>query len=110
MSVHHAIHLLLRPTFSGLYIFTLESSTAISQRVVYQPIPTHENAIELFLVVGEMHEPNENRARPKTPYWLTIPERGLFTGIAIFGAVGVRQNQLRACTRSPSRFSPIKAY
>jgi len=22
------------------------------------------------------------------PHWLTIPERGLFTGIAIFGAVG----------------------
>ena len=39
------------------------------------------------LVVGELHQPvraTESRARE----WLTIPERGLYTGVAIFGAVG----------------------
>ena len=39
------------------------------------------------IVIGEVHHPVE----PKeifNPEWLTIPERGLYTGIAIFGAVG----------------------
>ena len=41
----------------------------------------------LYVVVGEVHhakkpEPVEN------PRWLVIPDRGLFTGIAIFGAIG----------------------
>ena len=39
------------------------------------------------IVIGEVHHPVE----PKeifNPEWLTIPERGLYTGIAIVGAVG----------------------
>ena len=41
----------------------------------------------LYLVIGEVHharrpEPAEN------PHWLAIPSRGLYTGIAIFGAIG----------------------
>ncbi len=39
------------------------------------------------VVVGEVHHP----VRPKPaaePRWLVIPERGLYTGVAIFGAVG----------------------
>ncbi len=39
------------------------------------------------IVIGEVHHPVE----PKeifNPDWLTIPERGLYTGVAIFGAVG----------------------
>ena len=39
------------------------------------------------IVVGETHHPVEAREVPN-PDWLVIPERGLFTGIAIFGAVG----------------------
>ena len=42
---------------------------------------------DLFLVVGEQHHP----LRPvpvQQPTWLTIPERGLFTGVAVIGAVG----------------------
>ena len=34
-----------------------------------------------------MHHPVEPR-EIFNPEWLTIPERGLYTGIAIFGAVG----------------------
>ena len=39
------------------------------------------------IVIGEVHHPVE----PKqifNPGWLTIPERGLYAGVAIFGAVG----------------------
>ena len=39
------------------------------------------------LVVGELHHPTEAREIER-PAWLTIPERGLYTGTAIFGAVG----------------------
>ncbi len=39
------------------------------------------------LVVGEVHHPVEPR-QIGTPTWLSIPEKGLYTGVAIFGAVG----------------------
>jgi len=38
-------------------------------------------------VIGEVHHPRK-QIPSETPRWLTIPERGLFTGIAILGAVG----------------------
>ena len=39
------------------------------------------------IVIGEVHHPVEAR-EVFNPSWLTIPERGLYTGVAIFGAVG----------------------
>ena len=39
------------------------------------------------IVIGEVHHPVKLAESP-TPEWLTIPERGLYTGVAIFGAVG----------------------
>ena len=39
------------------------------------------------LVVGEVHHPVEPRQIGQ-PSWLTIPEKGLYTGLCIFGAVG----------------------
>ena len=39
------------------------------------------------IVVGEVHHPLRAIESP-APEWLTIPERGLYTGVAIFGAVG----------------------
>ena len=39
------------------------------------------------IVVGEVHHPVKAVEIPN-PKWLTIPERGLYTGVAIFGAVG----------------------
>ena len=41
----------------------------------------------LSIVVGEMHHPVEPRESTH-PSWLVIPERGLYTGVLIFGAVG----------------------
>ena len=32
--------------------------------------------------------PGQSSPRARPPEWLTIPERGLYTGVAIFGAVG----------------------
>jgi hypothetical protein len=49
------------------------------------PEPTAREA--LFLVVGECHHPTKPEPSAK-PAWLTIPDRGLFTGIAIISAIG----------------------
>ena len=51
------------------------------------PYPAPETRDALFVILGEQHHPT--RPVPvATPRWLTIPERGLFTGIAVIGAVG----------------------
>src|SRR6202043_2196682 len=36
---------------------------------------------------GEIHNPRK-QAPAENPHWLIIPERGLFTGVAILGAIG----------------------
>ncbi len=72
--------------FSMVYTFTLK----LGRRVVPGRLPAYPEPCkrdQLFLVLGEVH----NRRKPgpsKTPGWLTVPERGLFTGIAVIGAVG----------------------
>jgi len=49
------------------------------------PASTHDETPSL--VLGEVHHPIEAREASR-PTWLTIPERGLYTGVAVFGAVG----------------------
>ena len=46
-----------------------------------------EHPDEPRLVIGELHHPTEGREIGR-PGWLTLDERGLYTGIAIFGAIG----------------------
>jgi hypothetical protein len=49
------------------------------------PYPASKEQLEL--VLGEIHQPK--RPGPAAhPRWLTIPERGLYTGIAVVGATG----------------------
>src|SRR5437773_4694900 len=51
------------------------------------PYPELTTRDKLMLVVGELHHPR--RPEPaENPRWLVIPDRGLFTGVAIFGAMG----------------------
>jgi hypothetical protein len=51
------------------------------------PYPDPKGRKDLFLVLGEQHHPT--RPGPSTsPTWLTIPERGLYTGTLIVGAIG----------------------
>jgi len=68
-------------------------------------LPDPRNRDELFVVVGEVHHPR--KAVPsETPYWLTVPERGLFTGIAILGAIAAAKPHA-PCIPLPSKFWPI---
>src|SRR6202046_1405758 len=79
-------YLVCSAALSGLYIFTLKARRSITPgRLPQYPDPRTRD--ELFLVVGEVHNPRKP-VPAKAPTWLTIPERGLFTGIAILGAIG----------------------
>ena len=71
---------------SGVYIFALKTG----RRIRAGKLPLYADPrkrTELSLVVGEVHHPRK-QVPSETPRWLVIPERGLFTGIAIVGAVG----------------------
>ena len=73
-------------TFSALYVFTLK----LGRRVTAGPLPPYPDPRtrnDLFLIIGEVHNPRRPGPSPN-PSWLVVPERGLFTGIAVFGAVG----------------------
>ena len=51
------------------------------------PFPEPATRDQLFVVLGEQH----HALKPvpaEQPTWLTVPARGLFTGIAVIGAVG----------------------
>jgi hypothetical protein len=68
------------------YIFRLRPA---SERIVPKlpPCPEPGRRQHLSLVVGEVH--HAKRPGPvEQPRWLTIPERGLYTGIAVIGAIG----------------------
>src|ERR1700733_11085336 len=71
---------------TGIYIFTLKLRRPNKAgRLPRYPEPRKRD--QLFLVAGEVH--NQRKATPSpNPKWFMIPERGLYTGIAILGAVG----------------------
>jgi len=71
---------------SGVYIFALKTERKIRSGTL-PPYSDPRRRTELSLVLGELHHPRKP-IPSETPQWLTIPERGLFTGIAIVGAVG----------------------
>ena len=51
------------------------------------PYPPPATRNDLFVVLGEQHHQTTAGPAPQ-PRWLVIPERGLYTGMAIVGAVG----------------------
>jgi hypothetical protein len=71
---------------SVLYVLTARVHLSASP----QPLPSYpstQNRRDLFLVLGELHK-RIVPMRAVAPRWLVIPERGLYTGIAIVGAIG----------------------
>ena len=71
---------------SALYIFTLRPR----RRAKPQPLPLYpsvESRDQLSLVIGEIHNPRVP-IPAENPSWLIIPERGLFTGTIMIGAIG----------------------
>ncbi len=72
--------------FSLLYIFAVRHERTIGTNSL-PPYPNPTLRQKLFLVIGELH--NTKRPEPaEHPRWLIIPDRGLYTGVAVFGAIG----------------------
>ncbi len=78
--------LVLNVIGSLLYIFVAR----LDRRPTSHPLPPYpapEARTDLFLVLGERHHAT-SPTRACHPGWLVIPERGLYTGLAIVGAIG----------------------
>jgi hypothetical protein len=73
--------------FSLFYIFVHGKTSRDAEVPTLPPYPRPESRARLALIVGELHHPSKPVPLPN-PTWLSIPERGLFTGIAVFGAIG----------------------
>ncbi len=78
--------LMLSMCFSLVYIHFYEEETAETLGTLPEyPEPKYRQ--DLFLILGELHHQLE--ATPAAyPQWLSIPEKGLYTGIAALGAIG----------------------
>ena len=71
---------------SLLYIFVARRSRPAAP----QPLPSYpapEERQDLSLILGEQHH-RTTPGRATEPSWLTIPERGLYTGVLVVGAIG----------------------
>jgi hypothetical protein len=78
--------LLLNVVASLVYIF----AARLDRPATPQPRPPYPDPCrrtDLFLILGEQHHRTVS-GRASHPHWLAIPERGLYTGTVIVGAVG----------------------
>jgi hypothetical protein len=76
---------------SLVYIHVYRRETKASAGFL-PPLPDPMSRRDLALVLGEVHQ----RLLPRpsaTPNWLEIPERGLYTGIAVIGSIGSGKTQ-----------------
>jgi hypothetical protein len=71
---------------SFTYIFVARADRSV-RSLPLPPYPRPEERSELFLILGEQHRRTSSLPAAE-PRWLTIPERGLYTGTAIIGAIG----------------------
>ena len=72
--------------FSLLYVHFYRSEQKLDPGSL-PPYPNPRTRTDLSLILGEVHRqliPTPSAA----PQWLSIPERGLYTGIASFGSIG----------------------
>ncbi|MCU1325342.1 MAG: hypothetical protein JWN34_712 [Bryobacterales bacterium] len=79
-------YLLSTFALSFSYVFLVRQEQRRSAGAL-PPYPLPESRPTLSVVVGELHHPKRREAAEQ-PRWLEIPERGLYTGTAIFGAIG----------------------
>jgi len=79
-------YLTLSVCFSLVYIHFYEKK--IERAVGFlPPYPEPERRDDLFLILGERHQQQEPIPAVH-PQWLSIPERGLYTGTIALGAIG----------------------
>lgn len=81
--------------FSILFSLAYVHLYAPERNEIAGALPAYPDPIlrdDLFLVAGEMHYQLKPVASP-IPRWLMIPERGLYTGICVIGAIGSGKTQ-----------------
>lgn len=78
--------LLLNVVASFVYVFLARFDNPPSVQLL-PPYPASETRSDLFVVLGERHL-RTKMGRAPSPDWLVIPERGLYTGMIIVGAIG----------------------
>jgi len=79
-------YLVLSMCFSLVYIHFYEEEIERAAGLL-PPYPQPECRDELFLVLGERHQPLDP-VPAVHPKWLSVPERGLYTGTIAVGAIG----------------------
>src|SRR5438309_10254439 len=85
LSLHNALHCVLDPAFRHLHFRPQGRPQDSGRQTTSLSKPPEKD--RTFSRGGRGTSPPQ--ANPsETPCWLVIPERGLFTGIAIVGAVG----------------------
>jgi len=67
-----------------VHLYAPERNWVAGQLPPY-PDPLRRKSLEV--VIGELHHRLKPKSSP-TPQWLVVPERGLFTGICVIGAIG----------------------
>ena len=72
---------------ASLAAIVLVRRTPQAQYRPLPPYPSPETRAKPSLVLGEIHH-QMLPGRAADPQWLTIPQRGLYTGIMVLGAVG----------------------
>jgi hypothetical protein len=72
--------------FSLMYVHLYRSEQELAAGSL-PPYPNPRTRTDLSLIVGEVHRQLVPVPSPN-PQWLSIPERGLYTGIASFGSIG----------------------
>jgi len=72
---------------ASLAAIVLVRRTPHAQYRLLPPYPSPETRAKPSLVLGEIHHEMLS-GRAADPQWLTIPQRGLYTGIMVLGAVG----------------------
>ena len=72
--------------FSLLYVHLYRRETEASAGTL-PPFPDPLSRRDLALVLGEIHQQLQPEPSP-APRWLEIPERGLYTGVAVIGSIG----------------------
>ena len=86
LSLYTTPYLFYSMVLSGIYVAVIKISPPVRPgRLPAYPHPCDRE--ELSVVIGEIHN-GKVPGPAERPTWLVIPEKGLFTGIAIFGAVG----------------------
>ena len=81
------VFLIVTSVAHSVFLVWFRNALDFRRKGVLPAWPLHRHDKAPALCIGEVHYKTENREHPH-PRWLVMPEKGLYTGLAIFGAIG----------------------